>query len=301
MKFKKWYNVVKCASLLVVLGICLKYSPNYKIVLRGTTDSSYFLHLPPTSLLNLMQPSFSDHFSSLADTYARYRPHYPDELFAYLADIAPHRISAWDCATGNGQAAIGLAKYFENVEATDASKEQIASATVRENIRYRVASAELSGLESASIDLCTVAQAIHWFHFDSFYSEVRRVLKPGSILAIWTYSHSRIAPAIDAVMQKFYGEIRPYFPPERQWVDDEYTTLPFPFEEIMSPHFVMTAAWGIEDILGYYRSWSAVKQYAERHGRHPLDDVESALRDVWNTPEITREVRWNLHLRLGRV
>jgi ubiquinone/menaquinone biosynthesis C-methylase UbiE len=250
----------------------------------------------------MQQPSFNDHFSTLASTYARHRPRYPDALFAYLAKISPSNALAWDCATGNGQAAQNLASHFKRVIATDASSAQIQAAEAASNVEYRVAPAESSGLEAASIDLCTVAQAIHWFNFEKFYAEVRRVLKPQGIFAIWTYTHSEISPAIDGVMHNFYKEIRDYFPPERQWVDEKYATLPFPFEEIAPlPQFVMEAAWNLEDVLGYYRSWSGVKAFRERHGKSPLGGVESRLREVWEEPNHVRPVHWKLHLRVGKI
>lgn len=249
----------------------------------------------------MQKPSFNDHFSTLASTYARHRPRYPDALFAYLAEIAPSTNLAWDCATGNGQAAQNLASHFKRVIATDASSAQIQAAEPVHNVEYRIAPAENTGLEAASIDICTVAQAIHWFDFEKFYAEVRRVVKPNGILAVWTYTHSEISPAIDGIMRDFYKQIRPYFPPERHWVDEKYATLPFPFEEIASPQFVMEAAWSLEDVLGYYASWSGVKAFKEQHGKIPLHDVESSLREVWANPEHPCSVRWNLHLRIGKL
>jgi ubiquinone/menaquinone biosynthesis C-methylase UbiE len=244
---------------------------------------------------------FKDHFSSLASDYARHRPRYPDALFAFLAEQAPSRHLAWDCATGNGQAATALASHFREVIATDASAEQIAAAEPQPHIHYRVASAEHSDLESSSMDICTVAQAIHWFDRERFYDEVRRVVKHGGLLAVWTYSHSTITPEIDAAMREFYAQMRPYFPPERQWVDEEYATLPFPFAEIPAPDFFMEAAWNLADVLGYYRSWSGVKVFQKQHGTSPIPQAEAALGAVWANPEKPLTVRWKLHLRLGRV
>ncbi len=252
-----------------------------------------------SSALTIM--SFKDHFSSLASDYARHRPRYPDALFAFLAEQAPSRLRAWDCATGNGQAATALAKYFSHVIATDASAEQIAEGEAHPKVEYRVSPAENSGLESSSVDICTVAQALHWFDREQFYEEVRRVVKRGGLLAVWTYSHSTITPKIDAAMREFYATMRPYFPPERQWVDEEYATLPFPFAEIPAPDFYMEAWWNLADVLGYYRSWSGVKAYQKEHNTSPIPQAESALGSVWAAPQKPLPVRWKLHLRLGRV
>ncbi|NJN88139.1 MAG: class I SAM-dependent methyltransferase [Leptolyngbyaceae cyanobacterium SL_7_1] len=127
----------------------------------------------------MANPTFKDHFSDHAQNYAKYRPGYPTVLFDYLATLVERPEVAWDCATGNGQAALGLAAHFPTVYATDASAEQIAHAFPHERIHYRVASAESSGLANCSVDLVTVGLALHWFDRERFYQEVQRVVKPG--------------------------------------------------------------------------------------------------------------------------
>src|SRR5215218_2558188 len=132
--------------------------------------------------------NFEDHFSKQSQLYAQYRPKYPEQIYAYLASIAPSRSLAWDCGTGNGQAAIGLAKYFDKVFATDASAEQISRAYAHPRVEYHVESAEHVSLDDSTADLVTVAVAIHWFNFDEFYGAVKRVLKSNGVLAAWTYN-----------------------------------------------------------------------------------------------------------------
>jgi ubiquinone/menaquinone biosynthesis C-methylase UbiE len=105
--------------------------------------------------------SFKDHFSDASAHYAEFRPTYPDSLFAWLASLCNEHECAWDCATGSGQAASGLAKHYKQVVATDASSEQIIHASGTDNVSFRVASAEASWLASHSVDLITVAQAAH--------------------------------------------------------------------------------------------------------------------------------------------
>src|SRR6266498_1141048 len=86
--------------------------------------------------------TFKDHFSKQAADYANFRPRYPRELFEYLGSVAPSRALAWDCATGNGQAAVELAEVFDRVIATDASEKQIANAEPHDRVEYRIASAK---------------------------------------------------------------------------------------------------------------------------------------------------------------
>jgi ubiquinone/menaquinone biosynthesis C-methylase UbiE len=102
-------------------------------------------------------------FATEAAQYAHLRPTYPDSLFAFLSATVTSREVAWDCATGNGQAATHLAGYFGRVIATDESAEMIAQASRDPRIEYRLAEAEDSGIEAHAVDLVTVASAIHWF------------------------------------------------------------------------------------------------------------------------------------------
>src|SRR5438105_4357655 len=138
--------------------------------------------------------AFKDHFSNQAADYARFRPRYPREMFEYLGTISPGRKLAWDCATGNGQAAVELAEVFDRVIATDASEKQIANAQPHERVEYRVAPAEESGIESGTIDLVMIAQALHWLDLARFYAEARLVLKPGGVLAASAYNLLHIEP-----------------------------------------------------------------------------------------------------------
>nr|MDQ6926647.1 class I SAM-dependent methyltransferase [Candidatus Eremiobacteraeota bacterium] len=174
--------------------------------------------------------SFRDEFSTVAAQYAAHRPLYPPALFDYLANLPARRALAWDCATGNGQAARALAPRFTHVVATDASAAQLAHATPAPNIEYRVARAEESGLAPGSVDLITVAQALHWFDLDAFYAEVRRVLVPGGAVAVWTYGDPVLDDAsLDARFQQFAGDVLgPYWPPERREVDAAYRGIAFP-------------------------------------------------------------------------
>ncbi len=151
--------------------------------------------------------AFKDHFSGHAGEYAKYRPRYPPALFAKLAEVAPARELAWDCATGNGQAAVALAEVFARVIASDASAKQIENASRQANIEYKVETAEQSSLGAASIDLITVGHALHWFDLAKFYGEAQRVLKPNGIIAAWCYGQRMIAPDIDRVFNRYYRDV----------------------------------------------------------------------------------------------
>ncbi|MEM5788320.1 MAG: class I SAM-dependent methyltransferase, partial [Syntrophobacteraceae bacterium] len=143
--------------------------------------------------------TFKDHFTRTAADYSKYRPHYPEDLFSFLASVCPGRKTVWDCATGSGQAAIGVSRFFDRVIATDASEEQIRNARPRKGVTYCVTLAEQAALKKGTIDLAMAGQAAHWFELDSFYSELRRVLGRGGIIAIWFYSLFRIDPVLDDI------------------------------------------------------------------------------------------------------
>jgi SAM-dependent methyltransferase len=243
--------------------------------------------------------SWKDHFSHASDEYRRSRPRYPLELFEWLASQAPDRALAWDCGTGNGQAAVGLSCCFERVVATDASAAQIAQAEAAEGVEYRVAPAEEPPLDDASVDLVTVAQALHWFDIPRFHDGARRVLKPGGIIAEWGYGIADIDPAIDPVTQYFAAvTVGPYWPPERAMVDSSYEGVPFPFERIDAPAFAMTAEWKLDRFLAYLGTWSSVSGYRKAVGTDPLPALREELAPLWGKGE--RVIRWPLLLRAGR-
>jgi SAM-dependent methyltransferase len=244
--------------------------------------------------------SFKDHFSKQAADYARFRPRYPREMFEYLGTVARSHALAWDCATGSGQAAVQLAKVFDRIIATDASEKQIANAEPHERVEYRVASAEESGLESGTIDLIMVAQALHWFDLDEFYVEVNRVLKPRGVFAASAYKFFHITPAIDEVVNhRYYEEIvGAFWPPERVLVE-KFEELPFPFAEIETPSFEMIAQWHLEHLVGYLRSWSATQRFIAANKRDPLEAIADDLRAAWGDPEQFHRVIWPLTLRVG--
>jgi SAM-dependent methyltransferase len=245
---------------------------------------------------------FRDHFSQQASTYAAARPRYPDVLYEHIAALAPRRSLAWDCATGNGQAARDLARFFERVLATDASAEQIAHAPTVANVEYRVASAENSGIASGSVDLVTVAQALHWFDFDQFYAEVRRVAAPGGVIAVWSYGPCQVDAAVESFLREFeHGTVGPYWPANRKWVDEGYRTIPFPFAEIAMPSFDLRVKWTLGQLGEYLRSWSAVSRFRRERGQDPVKPLLQQLEHHWEDPDRPRDVTWPLSLRVGRI
>ena len=243
-----------------------------------------------------------DNFSTHSAEYARFRPGYPPQLFDFLFSLCQNFGAAWDVATGNGQMAVGLAERFEQVLATDISENQLAKVQVRPNIHYTPGSAESPDYPDHYFDLVTVGQAAHWFQFDEFYRTIRRVLKPGGVLALVGYNVLKVDAPTDAIFNQLYHEtLEGYWDSERHYVYADYTTIPFPFDDIPLPKMTMTCSWSLEQLLGYLSTWSAVKRFIEKNGHSPLDeDFVAALQLFWADNEV-KLVHFPIFGRIARV
>jgi SAM-dependent methyltransferase len=245
--------------------------------------------------------AFKDHFSRQAEEYGLHRPNYPPELAAHVASLAPSRAVALDVATGSGQAAVDLAAHFELVLASDASAAQLARAEAHPRVRYLRHTAERLPLARGVADLLVAAQAAHWFDLPRFYAEACRVLRPGGVVALWTYEKPRVDAAVDRAIDSFYaGVVGRYWPPERRYVEQGYRTLPFPLEELPAPAFRLVTDWPLARMVGYLGTWSAVVRYRATEQRDPLPQIEAVLAPLWPAGGVRRLV-WMIHLRLGRV
>lgn len=245
----------------------------------------------------------SPDFSPLAKRYAESRPLYPRELFEWLASIVDRREVAWDCATGNGQAAVGLAEFFDRVIATDISAEQIRHAVEHPRVNYRVAQSESSGLDESSVDIVTVASAVHWFDLDAFFADAERVLRPRGALAVWTYHVGHVEPPFDEIFYRFYDEVlRPYFSPQVKVVDEHYKTIEYPGEALdPAEAFFVTADWTLDQMKSFIESWSGVQKYLEDRGEDPIETIADELGGLWGEPANVHTVRWPLFARVWRT
>jgi len=240
-----------------------------------------------------------DHFSACAAQYADFRPHYPQALYQWLAATAPARSRAWDCACGSGQASADLASYFDEVIATDLSAAQLRQAKPDPRISYRVAVAEDSGLPAAHFDLVSVAQALHWFDCERFYAEARRVLRPGGLLAVWSYGICSLDHEHGgAELLTFYRDVvGPYWPAERRHVASGYQTLSFPAPELTVPALAVTQLWSLAELTGYASSWSATAAYIKARGEDPVPALRTAMAPHWGDEQSRHEIRWPLAVR----
>jgi ubiquinone/menaquinone biosynthesis C-methylase UbiE len=221
-----------------------------------------------------------DLFSKQAEVYAKYRPTYPAELLEYILSFTKNNESAWDCATGNGQAAVLLANYFKHVFATDISEKQLSHAIPVQNISYSTGTAEKSGFEENSFDLITVAQAYHWLRFEEFRTEVIRVARPGAVIAIWGYGLIQAKDEkLNNLIKHFYVDIvGKYWDPERGYIDKKYKTVPFGFKEYPAKSFSIHVHWDLEDLTGYLNTWSSVQHYIQANLNNPVEEFSLQLR-----------------------
>lgn len=241
-----------------------------------------------------------DNFSKQSAIYARYRPTYPHKLYDFILSQVANKEAAWDCGTGNGQAAKELSKSFAKVFATDISQKQIDNAVQTGNIFYSVQPAEQTDFPGNSFDLVAVAQALHWFRFDEFFKEVKRVTKPGGFFAGWTYSLLRMTEEIDALIEyHHYTTLRDYWDDERKYVDEEYRNIPFPFEKINAPPFTIEYDWTIDELEGYLNTWSALQKFITKNKYNPVDDLIRRITPCWKQERM--KIDFPVHLLIGRV
>ncbi|HEX8618453.1 MAG TPA: class I SAM-dependent methyltransferase [Thermoanaerobaculia bacterium] len=246
--------------------------------------------------------TFHDHFSAVAGAYMRHRPRYPDALFSWLSGLLRERAAAWDVATGNGQVAIALAEHVERVIATDASSEQIEHAIRHERITYLAEPAEHVSLPGDSVDLITAGAAAHWFDLDAFYKEVRRVARRGAVIALFSYGPRDFAGAIGPVVVDFEEELlRSYWPERLELVHHRYATIPFPFEELEAPPFVLRVEWTLDEAIQFLETWSAAQLYFAQHGVRATSVIAGELERFWGDPNQRRVIECPLFMRVGRV
>ncbi|QEC69955.1 methyltransferase domain-containing protein [Panacibacter ginsenosidivorans] len=241
-----------------------------------------------------------DNFSKQSKAYAHFRPHYPATLYDFFYTHINSFDKALDIATGNGQVAAELSKKFNQVHATDISAKQLAEAPALTNVFYKIEAAEESSFPDKYFDLITIAQAIHWFDFDKFYTNAKRMLKPHGVIAVIGYGLLSVNSLVDPWLLHFYKNITgPYWDKERRYIDELYITIPFPFTEITPPALKMEYEWTKEQFIGYLNTWSAVQHFIKANNSHPLSaGLLQQLDQLWPDNRLCK-ISFPLLLRAG--
>lgn len=243
-----------------------------------------------------------DLFSIQSKAYAQFRPGYPQKLFDYVLQFVEERKFAWDCATGNGQAAKVLADYFEKVEASDISQSQINNAVRKSNIEYHISPAEQTPFADNSFDLITVAQAYHWINWKKFHDEAKRVGKNNSVIAIWGYNNfSTDDEKLNQLLHHFYYDIIfSYWDAERRHVENNYESVEFDFDLLPAKSFGTDLTYTREHLIGYLQSWSAVQNYIKANNSSPVDLIINNLNSIWKEGG-TKRIHFPIFLKMGRI
>lgn len=241
-----------------------------------------------------------DRFSRQASAYSLFRPSYPPTLYQFIQQHLPSNEVCWDCGTGTGQVATELAKVFKRVIATDLSSQQIFYAKKFENIDYQVCSAETFETQDSSLDLITVAQALHWLDLEVFFSKARRFLKPKGMFAVWGYDFFSINEALDDVFNPYGRQfLGPYWSSKNQILFEGYKTIQFPFSKIEAPNFTLSVNWDLDQLVGYLDSWSATQQYKDLNKTDPFEAIAEKIFDLWGPSSHKRTIKWDLYSYFG--
>ncbi len=205
---------------------------------------------------------------------------------------------AWDAGTGNGQLASLLAEHFNHVEASDISEKQLSGAIQKNNIHYFISDSTSTPLNDHSVDLVTVAQAVHWFDFEKFYGEINRVLKTDGVIALIGYGLMRSHPKVNAIIEDlYYNILGSYWDAERKMVDDSYVHIPFPFREIKIASYTVPYTWTIDQLVGFFSTWSALQHYKKINNHDLLPMLHKRFME---TGFNEFEIEFPLFARVGR-
>ncbi|MGH2429538.1 MAG: class I SAM-dependent methyltransferase [Candidatus Limnocylindria bacterium] len=143
-------------------------------------------------------------FDAWAPEYDRYRPGYPDALFDEIAKRLglPHQPTVADLGAGTGRAALAMAERGWQVTAVEPGEPMLDVLRARASsdglpVATRQASAEETGLDPASVDLATAAQAFHWFDRPRAVVEMARIVRPrGGIALFWNVRDASRSPLV---------------------------------------------------------------------------------------------------------
>ena len=155
-------------------------------------------------------------FDAWAGEYDRYRPTYPDALFALIAKELglPEGPQVAYLGAGTGRASLAMAALGWHVTAVEPGRpmlDQLVARAAAERLAVEtvLATAEQTGLAAGSVDVATAAQAFHWFDKPAALAEMARIVRPaGGIALFWNVrDEARSAFVVDyhRILERYGG------------------------------------------------------------------------------------------------
>lgn len=239
--------------------------------------------------------------------YAKFRPAYPTPLVTRVLQdvVSVESALAIDVGCGTGQLSVALADRVARVVGVDVSAEQIAAATPRPNVEYRVGSAhELPVDGSALADVICIAQTMHWLDPTLTFAECRRLLKPGGVVAVIGYSVCALLnnDAADKALKRYHFEVLgPHWHPNRWLLDDRYAFFDLAehgFDHCATVEFDDDRQMTLDEFIGYASTSSARATMIESGHADPLDDLRASIVAAIGDAE-TLTVRFPFFCKLG--
>ncbi|KAF8019151.1 hypothetical protein BT93_H3896 [Corymbia citriodora subsp. variegata] len=208
-----------------------------------------------------------------------------------------------------------VAEQYDQVIATDVSAAQLKCAMQNPRVRYIHTPIPISNDEIVtliggenSVDLITVAQAVHWFDLPNFYALVTRLLrKPGGVIAVWCYNDVEVSSTFDPVMKRFHDTTLPFWDPNIKHIFDNYKKLPFPFKSVglgcegEPLPLDIPKELSFKGFLSMLRSWSAVTTAKEQGVDLLSEGIVRELEDAWGGSDLVRCIVYKAFMLAGTV
>jgi len=227
-----------------------------------------------------------------AEMYREFRPQYTNEIVDDVISAVPpeKRGICVDIACGSGQLTKLLAPYFTRTVGVDQSFAQLgATCTSEERIEWKAGSAFSVPIEASSVDLVTVAQALHWLiPYDSFFQEVHRILKPGGHFCAVAYGLPQITgnTVANNIILELYndilgariipGEPGTWWETNRMSLDGHYADVPFPHPS-ETHRFPRCVSLSLANYINYLKTWSAYRTMLRSGEPDPIPLIREKL------------------------
>jgi len=217
-------------------------------------------------------------FTDKSESYAKYRSGYPKEMIKRIIDPFKKQdvIEAADIGAGTGISSRLMGDEGVKVTAVEPNEAMAEAAEEHENVKFVIAPAETTGLESGAYEIVSSFQAFHWFHFKQSLEEFNRILKPnGKLALVWGYWDEsdeftgEFIRLINKASSKFEEKVTPYdgFPSGyiKKWRIRLLWKLGWlpEFKSIKKLRFSYDQHLKKSDLIGYAASQSFIKHEGE--------------------------------------